>query len=564
MHGAKAVDLSQDVRARGAREIVDSALIERPDNTSATDFQIQTTAMPISRRHRNVALSIVVLLCVAITIVAPFANILLIRVDAFIPVLQTVMCVVDLITAAILFSLYSIRPKFALLAIASGYVFSGLFAFLQTLAFPGAYSATGLIGDGVNTASWLFVLWHCSFYLAIVVYALTKDRNEAATPSVGTSAVAIGTSIAFVCGTVLGLTWIAAAGAMYLPALNVGITTQTSLSSALNAFLWLANASALSLLYVRRRTVLDVWLMVILLAWWPHFVLSFFFPVVRFTLGWYVARVFALLSSSTLLILLLTESMALYARLASSIGLLHRERADRLTSVEAATSAMAHEIRQPLSGIAGMATACRNWLKATPANIERASECVSAIIDATHRAEKTVSGIGGLFRRVPSERTMLQLNDVCREVMRLVQHDILISGISVRVRCQDDLPLINADNVQLQQVILNLVRNAIDALSSRPMGERRLRLWTSFDRNSAAISVCVRDFGLGISDSDREHIFEPFYTTKTNGMGLGLAISRKIIEEHEGILRLAETHSHGSMFEIVLPVSDSLRGSHQH
>jgi signal transduction histidine kinase len=106
---------------------------------------------------------------------------------------------------------------------------------------------------------------------------------------------------------------------------------------------------------------------------------------------------------------------------------------------------------------------------------------------------------------------------------------------------------------------LNLVRNAIDAVSCRAAGERRLRLWTSFEGKS--VSICVRDFGRGVSDDDVERIFEPFYTTKTTGMGLGLAICRTIIEEHGGTLRLAETHSHGSMFEIVLPVGEALSGS---
>jgi signal transduction histidine kinase len=275
--------------------------------------------------------------------------------------------------------------------------------------------------------------------------------------------------------------------------------------------------------------------------------------VVRFSIGWYVARCLAVLASSVLLAVLLSEITLLYARLANSIQLLRRERAERLATVEAATSAMAHEIRQPLSGIANMGSAGLNWLKATPANIERVRTCLTAMIEATHHAEEIISGIGGLFRRKPGERTMLQLNDVCREVVKLLEHDILINGISVKVRCQEDLPLVNADHTQIHQVILNLSRNAIDAMSGRPADKRHLRLRSSSDGKT--VSLCVRDSGPGISDNDRKRIFEPFYTTKTNGMGLGLAICRAIIEEHGGTLRLAETHSYGAMFEIVLPVS---------
>jgi len=266
-----------------------------------------------------------------------------------------------------------------------------------------------------------------------------------------------------------------------------------------------------------------------------------------------------MLASSALLAVLLGEITLLYARLASSIQLSRRERAERLASVEAATSAMAHEVRQPLAGIVTIGAAGLNWLKATPADIERARGCFTAMIDAGHRAEEIISGIGSLFKKMPSERTMVQLNDVCQEVMSLVQNDIVASGISAKVRCQEDVPLIFADHTQLQQVIMNLVRNAIEAMSCRRANERRLRLWTSFDGKS--VSLCIRDFGHGVSDNDREHIFEPFYTTKPHGMGLGLAICRTIIEEHGGTLRLAETHSHGSMFEIVLPVGGPDRGS---
>jgi signal transduction histidine kinase len=155
---------------------------------------------------------------------------------------------------------------------------------------------------------------------------------------------------------------------------------------------------------------------------------------------------------------------------------------------------------------------------------------------------------------------MVQLNDVCREVLKLVQHDVLANGICVGVQYRKNLPLVHADHTQLQQVILNLVRNAIDAVTCRAAGERRLRLWTGFDGRSI-ISLCVRDSGPGVSDYERARIFEPFYTTKLNGTGLGLAICRTIIEEHGGALRLAQTGSHGSMFEVVLPVNGSLPDS---
>jgi signal transduction histidine kinase len=555
VHGTKLIDRSEQLRACDAREADDSTrnrVGERPADAAAADFPLAITAMPIDGTQRRVALGVMVAVLLIDLASAPFAYQPVVHIDSFLPVLQSVLCILHLITAVWLFAQYSIWPRFATLVLASGFVFSGFFAFEETFAFRGAYAAAALIGDGLNTSPWLFTAWHTGFPLTTIVYALTKDA-KGVSPSARSPIVNIVIAVACVAAVAVLLNWLLLIGSAHLPKILATSTQPTPDATYLVIYLWLLNSAALVVLFLRRRTILDLWLIVTLFAWWPMFLVPIYFTMTRFSIGWYVARCLAVLASSALLAVLMSEVIRLYARLASSIGLLRRERAERLASVEAATSAMAHEIRQPLSGIANMGSAGLNWLKRTPANIERVGECLTAMIDATRRAEEIISGIGGLFRRAPNERTMVQLNDVCREVMRLAQHDILANGISVRVRCNEDLPLICADHTQLQQVILNLVRNAIDAMNCRPPGERRLRLWTSFDGKSG-VSLCVRDFGVGVSDDDRERIFEPFYTTKANGMGLGLAICRKIIEDHGGTLRLLETNSHGSMFEIVLPV----------
>jgi hypothetical protein len=257
-------------------------------------------AMPINEREIRIALGVVIFLLVVVVIVAPFASVPLLRVDVFIPVFQAVMCVVDLITAAFLFAQYSIYPKRALLAVSSGYVFSGLLAFLQTLAFPRAYSATGLIGDGIDSAGWLFVLWQTTFLLSVIVYALLKDVDEVAAPARESTTVTVAVTIACVLTATVGLTWIVTQSAGHLPRLYSGVATQTAFASGLDALLWLLSIAAVVLLFVRRRTILDLWLIVILLAWWPNFVVAIFVPVVRFSLGWYVARCFSLTASSTL------------------------------------------------------------------------------------------------------------------------------------------------------------------------------------------------------------------------------------------------------------------------
>jgi hypothetical protein len=278
---------------------------------SSQDFPPVIAAVPITKRQTRIALGVIILILSAVVIVAPFASVRLVRVDAFLPVLQAVMCVVDIITAAFLFAQYSIHPMYALLAVASAYVFSGLFAFLQTLAFPGAYSATGLIGDGIDTAGWLFVLWHTMFLLGVIAYALSKDADGAVTPDSKPVTVVIAITIICVLTATVGLTWIVIAGAGHLPRLFTSVASQTLFASGLDVFLWLLSIAALVLLFVRRRTILDLWLIVILLAWWPNFVVAIFVPVVRFSLGWYASRCLTLAASSMLLFVLLAETTAL-------------------------------------------------------------------------------------------------------------------------------------------------------------------------------------------------------------------------------------------------------------
>src|SRR5260370_15025775 len=146
-----------------------------PVQKKGQGFPLVIATMPATERQRTIAVGIVILLTVAAAVIAPFASIQVARVDAFIPVLQTVVSVADLITAVLLFAQFSIQPQLALLALASGYIFSGSFAFFQTLAFPGAYAPAGLIGDGPNTPALIYRLWAPNVPAAIPPLALSKD-----------------------------------------------------------------------------------------------------------------------------------------------------------------------------------------------------------------------------------------------------------------------------------------------------------------------------------------------------------------------------------------------------
>jgi signal transduction histidine kinase len=352
------------------------------------------------------------------------------------------------------------------------------------------------------------------------------------------------------------MTWIVTAGAGYLPSLFEDVTRQAPFTSYLTGSIWLLSAGALVLLFVRRRTILDLWLMVALFATLPDLALSTLISSPRFTLGWYVARTYALIASTTVLALLLTETTVLYARLANAIKLSRRERAHRLMSLDAATGAMAHELRQPLATIALDAGEAALRLRAKPPELDGLDSILDSIEAQSVRADEIISSVRGLFKKKTDGRAMIDVEDIARQVLRLVQHDLQINDISVATEFQGDLPRVHADPTQMQQVILNLVKNAIEAMSTTSGGGRHLLLMTRGDGNSDVV-MSVQDTGPGITLDNPERIFDPFVTTKAGGMGLGLAICRTIIEDHGGTLGLARTDSHGSIFEIALPIGSA-------
>jgi signal transduction histidine kinase len=527
-----------------------------PVQKEGQDFPLVIATMPATESQRTIAVGIIILLTIAAAVIAPFASIQVAQVDAFIPVLQTVVSVADLVTAVLLFAQFSIQPQLALLALASGYIFSGSFAFLQTLAFPGAYAPAGLIGDGPNTPAWIYVLWHTTYPAAILAYALSKDTIGVGKLPGRSKTATIIITVACVLAVTAGLTWIVTAKTEYLPVLfTTDVRFQTRLGNQINVALWLWGATALTVLLFRRRTILDLWLMVTLLAYMPNFLVAIIGSSIRFTIGWYAARGFILVGSCMLLTVLLVETTLLYSRLANAIILQRRERTNRLLSVDAITAAIAHELRTPLGAISLNANTALSQLRSNPPELEEMDEILTDIDAESHRAAAIISSVRQLSKTTPDRRAPTRVEDVARLALRLLQHDLQINEVSVVTEFQDNLPEVHLDDTQLQQVLLNLFKNAIDAMSSVAPEARRLRLTTSVDGHSMVV-LSVQDSGPGILVEDRERIFDPFFTTKSGGMGLGLAICFTVVENHGGKLRLVKSDSDGSIFELAIPVGE--------
>lgn len=527
----------------------------RSDPAVDRDFPPAIATITATAPQRRAAVSVVIALVITTAFVAPFANTQLGRVDAFVPVLQTVLATADVITAVLLLAQYVILPQRALLAVAAAYLCSASFAFLQTLSFPGGYAPAGLIGDGTNTSAWFFVFWHVTYPLGILIYTLSKDAPVPTMRLDRSAEAAIGVTVASVFVVVTGLAWLATAQIGSLPVFyRDSVTLQTRLGNQVNLGFLLWYAVVLAVLLVRRRTILDIWLAVILMAWMPNFVVAMLASSVRFSLGWYAARGFALVASFMLLGVLLTEMTVLYSRLANAFSLLRRERANRLMSVDAATSAIAHEVRTPLGAIALNADVALAQLGSAPPELAEVGVILRDIEADALRVNEIISGIRALFKTEPGKRIPVNLDNLVRHTVSLSEPDLLASGVSVSTDFRADQTVVRADPIQLQQVVLNLIRNAIDAMRNTTRNDRQLSLSTAI-KDGSTVAMSVRDTGTGIAEEDHDRIFDAFFSKKTAGMGLGLAISRAIVDAHGGTLHLVRSDPKGSEFEIELPLA---------
>jgi PAS domain S-box-containing protein len=215
----------------------------------------------------------------------------------------------------------------------------------------------------------------------------------------------------------------------------------------------------------------------------------------------------------------------------------------RVTTLSALTASIAHEVNQPLSGIITNAGTCLRMLDAVPPNIEGAAETARRTIRDGNRAAEVVARLRALFSKREFTLEPLDLNDATREVIALSANDLHRNRIVLRSELADDLPDITGDRIQLQQVILNLLRNASDAMAEVQDRPRQLLIRTLRD-DSSRVRVSVRDAGVGLAAQSLETLFDAFYTTKSGGMGIGLFVSRSIIEKHQGRL-WAETNADG-------------------
>jgi PAS domain S-box-containing protein len=230
-------------------------------------------------------------------------------------------------------------------------------------------------------------------------------------------------------------------------------------------------------------------------------------------------------------------------------------RVQRLTMMGEITASIAHEINQPLAAIVTNARAGLRWLGSDPPELGEAESALRRIISDGHRASEVVAGIRAMFRKGERASAYYDVNVLIREVVALVNGELKNNKVETRLDLGNDIPKILADRVQLQQVVLNLMINAIEAMGSTQNGARVLGV-NSEVREGRDILITVQDSGPGIEPENLDRIFDRFFTTKSNGMGMGLSICRSIVEAHNGRLWAEPDVRPGSVFRISLPIDD--------
>jgi signal transduction histidine kinase len=481
--------------------------------------------LPPTSAQKQAALTVVAFLIVALAVVAPFAATPLTPFGAFIPFLNAAILVADSITALLLFVQFSIYRSSALLVLAGAYLFTALIVIPHALTFPGAFSPTGLLGAGLQTTAWLYIFWHFGFPAALLAYTI-------------------------IIGLVGGIVWLTTAGNSFLPRLFLGQTKLSTLGHYGPAFDLFICAVALAVLWARRRSVLDLWLMVVACAWIGELALT----LIRFSVGFYTSRVFSLVTSMIVLLVLLRETARLYERLAHSNMALQRERDNKLMNLEAVIASISHEVRQPLAAMVGGSTLALHFLDRAPPNIEKARAALGDIVADGDRVSQVLNNIRDLFRAADKHRVPIDVNALTSGALKLLNGDLKEHGIATRTELMAEPPLVMGHGGQLEEVLLNLIRNAIEAMDAIDKKNRMLRVSTKMhDRD--AVTIAVQDTGPGIEPDRLEKIFDAFVTTKEHGTGLGLAICRMIVESHGGHLSASSPDKGGAVFEMVLPLN---------
>ena len=543
-----------------------------------------------TRNDRRLALVAVTLSALGFIAAVPFAKVPLVRVDAFIPAYEAALILIDAITAVMLFGQFRWSRSRGLLVLAAGYLYDGLLTASHALTFPGAFSATGLLGAGMQTTAWLYMFWHGGFPLFIIGYALinTYEINRGRPREESGDAALVGLTVVSTVAIAIGSTALAINADALLPTIMAG-NADLAMHKFVVSCVWFAGMAAGVVLWRQRRyTVLDLWLIVVACAWVFDVGLSAVFDQARFDLGFYVGRGYGLLAASFVLGVLLVETGGLHSRLAAAKALVddyaHRledrvrvrtadlevETAERQKAEALLHQSQKMEALGQLTG--GLAHDFNNHLGIIIGNLDLLSdrgdlredqkELVDDALTAAFHGADLTRRLLAFARRQPLRPARIDVNRLIAEITKLLRRT-LGEQIEIRLELDTAIPAIVADPAQLETAIANLANNARDAMP----GGGRLTITTALrhlDEDYAAdhvevtpgpyVMIQISDSGTGMAAETLARVFEPFFTTKEPGKGTGLGLSMVFgfIKQSGGHINVYSELGRGTTFRLYL------------
>jgi signal transduction histidine kinase len=521
------------------------------------------TTLPAGAGERRLALAVLLGSLAVFLALVPFAKQPVGQVWPFIPIYQSAFVISDLITAILLFGQFGFLRSRALLVLASGYLYTAFMASAHALTFPGLFAPTGLLGAGPHSTAWMYMFWHAGFPLAFVAYALLKDGPgtdpEARRLRIPTGLAVLSSAVLVVLGGA-ALTALATRGQGLLPALMRGNQYEPAQIVAIHT-VWLSSVAALAALWWRRpHSVLDVWLMVVVGAWFFDVGLSGVFNAARFDLGFYAGRIYGLLAATFVLAVLLVENGRLYRRLVAAHEGERRERQraeektaelqDANQELEAFAYSVSHDLRAPLRAMDGFAqileedygsrldTEGRRLLGVVRASSQQMARLIDDLL--------AFSRLG----RQPLRTVPVRVDEVAHQVLAELGAELDGRPIQLSVGA---LPIAEADPALLRQALANLLGNAIKFTRSRDPAVIEVGARTEAGRPPV---YYVKDNGVGFDMRYAHKLFGVFErlhrAAEYEGTGIGLAIVKRVIERHGGRVWAHATPGTGATFSFTL------------
>ena len=548
------------------------------------------SSLPPNSTHKRLAFAVVLALLAAFFITAGFvSSIQLPRVAAFVPAYATAMFLCDSISALLLFAQFAIVRSRALLVIANGYLFTALILIPWMLTFPGIFSPGGLLGAGLQTTTYLYILWHTGFPLFVIAYGLLNDPDPSRQLDQDSRRPAILSGIAVIAG-VCAATSIVIASDTLLPVLMLDVVQPSHLVGIYLRVTGMFSVVALIVLWVRRRSVLDLWLMVVLCAWLCEVALAVMLNAGRFDLGFYAGRIFGFAATSVVLAVLLLETRALYARLAQSLEaertilqhaneMLERRVAERSRQLEAeiaerekaqktlreaqkleAVGRMAGGIAHDFNNLLTVVRGNAELLRTSPQSDDD-MRSIESIDRAADRGSRLVRQILTFSRRQPLKSEVVDLRLRAEELSEMLGRTVR-GDVRLLVSLAEDLWPIECDVAELEIALMNLCVNARDAMPRgglvRVEGRNCTLPAAGVDASGLAgdfVALSVVDSGTGVAPENMDKVFEPFFTTKEVGKGTGLGLSQVygFAQQSGGMATLESELGKGTSVTIYLP-----------